>query len=337
MEPYDALLLVSFGGPESPEEVMPFLERVTRGRPVPPERLAQVAAHYHHFDGRSPINDRNRSLLAALRAELDAHGHRGIGLYWGNRNSAPFLADTVREMAANGVRRALAFVTSPYSSYSGCRQYLDDIAAARVAAGPGAPPIDKLRAFFNHPGFIEPQARLVQAALASLGRRGGDARLVCCAHSVPTAMATTSDYVAQLEEACRLVAERVEPARPHDLVWQSRSGPPTVPWLEPDVNDHLRALHGAGVASVVLVPIGFIADHMEVAYDLDTAAMATAADLGITAVRAATVGTDPQFVTMVRLLVEERLADGPRLALGGLGPRADHCFAGCCPAPGRPG
>jgi ferrochelatase len=239
-------------------------------------------------------------------------------------------------MKADGVERALAFVTSPYGSYSSCRQYLEDIEAARVAAGPGAPPVDKLRVFFNHPGFIEPQARLARTALERLGPKAGGARLVCCAHSVPVAMAETSDYRAQLEEACRLVAERVDPPRPCDLVWQSRSGPPQVPWLEPDVNDHLRALRAEGVEAVVLVPIGFIADHVEVAYDLDTEALATAAALGMEAVRAATVGTDPQFVEMIRLLVEERLVDGPRLAIGRLPARGDHCEEGCCPPPARP-
>jgi ferrochelatase len=338
VQPYDAVVLVSFGGPERPEEVMPFLERVTRGRPVPRARLEEVAAHYQRFGGRSPINDLNRSLLAALRSELDDHGHADLGLYWGNRNAAPFIVDAVAQMAADGVRRALAFVTSAYSSYSGCRQYLDDIEAARAEVGPSAPEVDKLRAFYDHPGFIEPQARRAQEALDALGEAKTGARLVFCAHSVPLAMATTSPYVAQLEEACRLVTARLDEPRPFDLVWQSRSGPPTVPWLEPDVNDHLRDLHRRGVEAVVLVPVGFIADHMEVVYDLDTEALATAGALGLRAVRAATVGTDPRFVAMVRQLIEERAAaPGPRLALGRLELLPDRCAPGCCPAPVRPG
>ncbi len=356
LPPVDALLVVSFGGPEGPDDVVPFLENVTRGRGIPRERLVEVGAHYQLFGGRSPINDQNRALIAALRTELDAHGRAALPIYWGNRNWSPYLTDTVAQMAADGVRNALAFVTSAYSSYSGCRQYREDIEAARVAAGPGAPTIGKLRAFFNHPGFVEPLAAGVRRTLDALpAERRARAHLAFCAHSVPMAMATTSDYVTQLEETMRLVVDRLddqpsqkETRRPHALVWQSRSGPPQVPWLEPDIGDHLATLAGQGVDTVVLVPLGFISDHMEVVYDLDHQAMAQAEELGLLVRRAPTVGTDPQFVTMIRLLVEERCEAAPvRLALGRLGPRPDVCAQDCCPAPparpvgapggGRPG
>jgi ferrochelatase len=330
---YDALLLLSFGGPEGPDDVLPFLENVVRGRGVPRDRLLEVAEHYSHFGGVSPINQQNRALLAAIRAELPE-----LPVYWGNRNWHPLVEDTVATMRDDGVRRALVFVTSAYTSYSGCRQYQDDLARARAAAGPRAPELDKLRHYFNHPGFVEPAADGMRAAL--LGRP--DARLLFTAHSIPMSMEVSSGprghlYTAQLREASRLVAEAVRgPGAEFDLVWQSRSGPPSVTWLEPDVNDHLAALAEAGTRSVVVSPIGFVSDHVEVLWDLDEEAAATAAKLGIDYARAATVGTDPRFVRMVRQLVEERTIGAPRLALGTMGPSHDVCPLHCCPAPRRP-
>jgi ferrochelatase len=333
---YDAVILVSFGGPEGPDDVLPFLENVTRGRDVPRERLEEVAAQYDRFGGASPINAQNRALIAALEKELVVHGFR-LPVYFGNRNWQPLLEDTVERMKRDGVRAALAFVTSAYSSYSGCRQYRDDIAKACVEAGAGAPRIDKLQPYWNHPGFIEPMAANLRDALASLppAERAG-ARVVFTAHSLPQSMAATCDYEAQLEDAARLIAERADVTL-WDRVYQSRSGPPTQPWLEPDIVDHLDALHARGIRSVVLVPSGFISDHMEVVYDLDTRARQRADDLGLNLVRVPTVGTAPRFVSMIRELIEERTIPGtPRQALGPLGPRGDVCAPDCCPAPRRP-
>jgi ferrochelatase len=366
MPAYDAFLLLSFGGPEGPDDVLPFLENVTRGRGVPRERLAEVAEHYHAYGGVSPINDQCRSLLAAVGGAFLAGGV-DLPLYWGNRNWQPYLEDTVRQMKADGVTRAIAFVTSAYSSYSACRQYLDDIDRAVAAVGPGAPRIDKIRPYFNHPGFIEPFAVNAESALAGLpvAAQAG-ARLVFTAHSVPVGMAASSGsqstgtaaglpggrYAAELREAARLVSERVrDGSLPFDLVFQSRSGPPSVPWLEPDVNDHLAALAkgtlagGAAVpvpTGVVVVPVGFVSDHMEVVHDLDVEAAETAASLGLPFARAKAPGQAPRFVEMVRELVEERRSGAEPQALGGFGPRAYpaggelSCPADCCryhPAP----
>ena len=335
-QPYDALLFVSFGGPEKREDVMPFLENVLRGKHVPRERMLEVAEHYYLFDGVSPINDQNRRLIAAVEAELAAHGPH-LPIYWGNRNWHPLLADTLRRMADDGVRRALAFVTSAFSSYSGCRQYREDIARAREAVGPGAPEVDKIRVFYNHPGFIGPMIERVQTALAEFSAESRDSvEVVFTAHSVPLSMARTSDYVAQIEEACRLVAEGVGRTDP-TLVWQSRSGPPSQPWLEPDILDHLRESASQGTTEVVLVPIGFISDHMEVVYDLDTEAAELCAELGIHMARAGTVDAHADFAKMIRELVAERL--DPRVekrALGSRGPNHDVCPLDCCPRPERP-
>jgi len=320
---YDAVIVVSFGGPEGPDDVLPFLENVTRGRNVPPERLKVVAEQYERFAGVSPINAQNRALVAALDAELVRAGH-SLPVYWGNRNWHPYLTDTVRQMRDDGVERALAFVTSGYSSYSSCRQYLENIEAAREAVGPGAPVIDKLRQFYDHPGYVGPFARSLRDALLP------DAHVAFTAHSIPIAMAESSDYVAQLHETSRLVAERGAPDHLYELVFQSRSGAPSQPWLEPDIGAHVEALAAEGVPAVVVVPIGFVSDHMEVVYDLDVLAAGRAAAAGIAYARAAAPGTDPEFVAMIRELIEERLDPStPRRALGALGVRPDVC-PGCC-------
>lgn len=330
MDPYDALLLVSFGGPERPEDVLPFLEDVTRGRDVPRARLLEVARHYHHFGGVSPINEANRRLLGAIRAELDAHGP-ALPVYWGNRHWHPRLEETVRRMAADGVRRALAFVTAGFGSYASCRQYQEAIERARAAAGPVAPQIERLRHFYNHPDFIEAVVEQTRAALDRVppGRRA-EAALVFTAHSVPRWMADSSDYVAELREAAALVAERLDPPRPWTLAYQSRSGDPSVPWLGPDIAEHLERLSGEGACHVVVVPLGFVSDHMEVVYDLDVEAAARARALGLEFVRAETPGSHPAFVRMVRALVLERTAGAPRQALGRRGPAPDACPPDCC-------
>lgn len=336
MSEYDAILVVSFGGPEKPEDVIPFLENVLRGRNVPRERMMAVAEHYYHFGGKSPINDQNRALIAGLENLLAAEGPH-LPIYWGNRNWHPMLADTLRQMRGDGVRRAIAFFTSAYSSYSGCRQYRENIIAARAEIGEGAPEVDKLRVFYNHPGFVGLVTENVKAALAKLPEdRRSTAHIAFTAHSIPTAMADTSHYVKQLEEACRLVATAVG-ISDFKLVYQSRSGPPTQSWLDPDICDHLRALHATGHTSVVISPIGFISDHLEVLYDLDTEAAAVSVELGIHMERAATVGTHPDFLRMIRELILERIDSAtPRLALGMFGPSHDVCAVDCCPGMRRP-
>ena len=347
--PYDALLLVSFGGPEKPEDVVPFLENVTRGRGIPRERLEEVGEHYFLFGGRSPINDQNRAFLAALREDLAGAGI-DLPVYWGNRNWDPYLTDTVAQMAADGISRAACFVTSAYSSYSSCRQYRENLFDA-VEGVENAPRLDKLRHYFNHPGFVEPVVDATLAALAELPDAVRDgAHLVFVTHSIPLAMNEGSGpdggaYVAQHRSVATEVVERVrqETGRrhAHELVYCSRSGAPHIPWLEPDINDHLERLSDRGASAVVMVPVGFVSDHMEVIYDLDTEAMATAERLGMRAVRAATSGTDPRFVAMVRDLVLERAAaergESPvRPALGSLPAGPDVCGAGCCPNPRGP-
>lgn len=333
----DAILIVSFGGPEKPEDVLPFLENVTRGRNIPRERLLEVAGHYYAFSGKSPINEQCRALVAALRTELAQHG-LDLPIYWGNRNWHPMLAGALRQMRDDGVKHALAFVTSPYSSYSGCRQYREDIAAAQAELGRGAPKVDKLRVFYNHPSFIEASADRVREALSKFCKNeGGAVRLVISAHSVPCSMAETSDYERQLRETSRLVADAVG-CRTWDLVFQSRSGPPAQRWLGPDILDHLRTLHGQNVKNVLVAPLGFISDHIEVLYDLDTETLCLAAELGMKMVRSATVGTHPAFIKMIRLLISERLfPNEPRLAVGAFGPSHDLCEPDCCPAPQRAG
>lgn len=333
---HDALLVVSFGGPERREDVVPFLENVLRGKSVPRDRLLAVAEHYYHFGGASPLNAQNRALIAALDRELAGAG-LNLPVYLGNRNWTPYLAEALAQMASDGVRRALAFFTSAYSSYSGCRQYRENIAEAQRKVGPAAPQVDKLRVYFNHPGFIEPMVEHTTAALLAVpAQRRAAARLVFTAHSIPTAMAAACAYQQQLASAASLVASALQ--RPEwDLVYQSRSGPPSQPWLEPDIGSHLDQLASAGVRDVVVAPIGFISDHLEVLYDLDFEARQRAERLGIHMVRAATVGTHWRFVAMIRQLIEERLdRSRPRLALGALGPGPDVCPEDCClPRGGR--
>jgi protoporphyrin/coproporphyrin ferrochelatase len=334
--PYDAFLLVSFGGPERREDVLPFLENVLRGRNVPRQRMIEVAEHYYHFGGASPINAQNRALLDALKTEFAAAG-LNLPFYFGNRNWHPLLPNTLKQMQADGVRRAIAFYTSAFSSYSGCRQYSENIAAAQVAVGPAAPAVDHLRAFFNHPGFIEPMIERTRNALMQIpADRRAAADLLFTAHSIPQSMAAGCKYEGQFREASRLVAEGVGHTN-WRLVYQSRSGPPTQPWLGPDIGEALAEIAATAARleprppDIIAVPIGFISDHLEVLYDLDTEAAQKAAELGLNFLRAATVGTHPRFVQMIRELVEERLTDNPtRLALGPLGPSHDICPADCC-------
>jgi ferrochelatase len=327
---YDAILVVSFGGPEGRDDVIPFLENVLRGKPVPRERMLEVAEHYYHFDGVSPINEQNRALIAALKQELSEHGPK-LPIYWGNRNWHPLLLDTLKQMRADGIKRAIAFFTSAFSSYSGCRQYRENIEQAQSEAGENVPQVDKLRAFFNHPGFIESMQDRVKAALDQIATdHHAKTQIVFTAHSIPIAMANGCEYVAQLEEACRLVAEQF-PHLTWKLVYQSRSGPPSQPWLEPDVCDYLKELHEAGETTDVIVsPIGFISDHMEVLFDLDTEARELCSQLGLNMVRAATVGTHPKFIAMIRELIIERLEVRERRAVGNLPPWPDVCPEGCC-------
>ncbi|MGH3471904.1 MAG: ferrochelatase [Nocardioidaceae bacterium] len=344
--PYDALLLVSFGGPERPADVIPFLENVTGGRGVPPERLAEVAEHYLAFGGRSPINDQCRELVAAIEADFKEHGI-DLPVYWGNRNWQPSLHDTISRMADDGVRAAAAFMTSAYASYSGCRQYREALFDA-ASASAAAPRIDKLRHYFNHPGFISAFVDSVCDALAALSPATRDqAPLVFVTHSIPISMAESSGpdgdaYVEQHLSVARQVAEgvreRTGTVRGHDLAYCSRSGSPQVPWLGPDINDHLTTLRERGVAGLVVVPIGFVSDHMEVIYDLDTEAAATAAELGLEFERAQTPGVHPAFVAAIRDLLLERASvergePVSRVARGDLPAAWDACAAGCCPNP----
>jgi len=320
MADFDAFLLLSFGGPEKREEVLPFLENVTRGRNVPRERLLEVAEHYYHFDGVSPINDQCRALLAELRLDLP--------IYWGNRNWHPFLADTLSQLMADGRKKVLAFPTSAFSSYSGCRQYREDVDRAQAAIGAGAPEVVTVRRFFNHPLYIEVMAESLRAALAE---RPG-AKVIFTAHSVPMSMANSSAYVSQLMEASRLVAGDAE----WRLAYQSRSGPPQIPWLEPDILDVLREEKAAGTTDVVVHPIGFLSDHMEVLYDLDYEAKTLAGELGLGFIRAATAGTHPRFVEMIHEIVAEYTHGAPSRAIGNLPARPMQCPLDCCPPPVRP-
>src|SRR5256885_2668568 len=322
---FDAILLVSFGGPEGMEDVIPFLENVLRGRNVPRERMLSVARHYELFGGVSPINQQNHELIAALEKELETHGPR-LPIYWGNRNWHPLLPDTLRQMAADGIRNALAFVTSAYSSYSSCRQYLQNIADAQAEVGPNAPRVEKLRAFYNHPLFIEANVDRVCEALRQFSE---PARLVFTAHSIPESMAVNCDYAAQLAETGSLIARSVG-VDDWQLVYQSRSGSLSQPWLGPDVSDHLKALRAEGVTSVVIAPIGFVSDHMEVVYDLDVEARRVCEEIGLRMVRAGTAGTHPAFVKMIRELMIERVDNASARFLGSHGASHHICPPDCC-------
>ena len=333
MTQHDAILLVSFGGPEKADEVLPFLEHVVKGRGVPKERLTAVAEHYYALGGRSPINDQNRALIEALEEELRENplSVEKLPIYFGNRHSAPFLEDTMREMADAGVKNAVAIVTSAFSSYSGCRQYREAVAVAQQNIE-GAPNIEFVRRFFNHPGFLDAFADRVQSAMAELG---GEPRIAFTAHSVPVSMAEGCDYEKQLMEACELVAAKVGVSQ-WQLVYQSRSGPPTVPWLEPDILEHIEALSLIGTERLVIAPIGFVSDHMEVVWDLDHEAKAACEEHNIQMSRALTVGTHPNFVSGLRELVGEVVGDvKEKRSLGVLGPRVSPCAQDCCPRPLR--
>jgi ferrochelatase len=316
MQAYDALLVVSFGGPESLGDVIPFLENVLRGKNVPRERMLEVAEHYYHFGGRSPINDQTRELIAAVRDLLDREGPP-IPVFWGNRNWDPFLADTLRQMRGDGIKYAAAFITSAFGSYSGCRQYLDDIARAQAEVGEGAPDICRLRFYHTAPGFIEPLVRNIGAAMSTFS---SPPHIAFTAHSIPVSMASASPYVEQLKETCSLIAAELGHSD-WQLVYQSRSGPPGQPWLEPDIGDHIRSLRAQGRCELVIAPVGFISDHMEVIYDLDTEAAALCEQLGMRMERAKTVGAAPEFVRLIRdLLLQPCMA----------------CAPDCCPRPQRP-
>jgi ferrochelatase len=333
--PYDAILLVSFGGPEGREDVIPFLENVLRGRNVPRERLLEVAEHYYHFDGVSPINAQCRELIGALRLELDSQGI-SLPIYWGNRNWTPLLPDTLSAMSQQGIHRALAFVTSGYSSYSGCRQYRENVAAALAEVGEEAPAVEKLRVFYNHPLFISANSDRIRTALEQIpAERRSQAQVVFTAHSIPLSMSNQSDYLQQLTETARLISERLEiGADRWKVVFQSRSGRPEDPWLEPDVCDYLKEIRQAGAVDAVVAPIGFLSDHMEVLFDLDEEALQVSREIGLNMVRAGTVGIHPDFIRMIRELIQERMSGtGERCAIGQFPANHDVCPVDCCPAP----
>lgn len=331
MSQLDAFLLLSFGGPESPEDVMPFLENVTRGRGVPRERLLEVAEHYAHLGGKSPINEQNRALLADVGVALAAAG-LPMKLYFGNRNWHPFLVDTLSTMRDDGVTRALTYVTSAYRSYSGCRQYIEDIERARSELSnevQGAPELVKLRPFFDHPRFVAAcAARLSEARAAS--DRAASAHILFTAHSIPMAMAASCDYASDLRETAERVVARACPGASWELVYQSRSGAPSVPWLEPDVLDHMRTLPAREIRELLVMPLGFLTDHVEVIWDLDHDAKALAQELGLGFHRAATVGTHPEMIATIVELVQERIGHKPRASLRTIAPVPDLCAPTCC-------
>jgi ferrochelatase len=328
--PYDALFYVSFGGPEGMDDVMPYLDNVLRGKRVPHERKLEVAHHYELFGGVSPINEQNRAVIRALEAELRTRGP-DLPIYFGNRNWHPLIPDTMQQMKQDGVRRALVFVSSAYSCYSGCRQYRENLRDAMEGVGEPSLAIDKIRVFYNHPGFIEANADHVREALEQVPQARRDAAvLLFTAHSIPMSMASGSRYEEQLLESCRLVAEAI--GKPDwRMVYQSRSGPPHQPWLEPDVCDVLPEIKEAGAQDVLISPIGFVSDHLEVLFDLDTEAKEAAEELGLGFVRVPTVGTHPAYISMIRELIMERCAATPeRRAIGRFGPSHDVCPVDCC-------
>ena len=350
---YDAILLTSFGGPEGPEEVMPYLERVTAGRGIPQERLVEVSHHYMALGGVSPINDQNRALLAKLKEHFPNRGI-DIPVYWGNRNSEPYFADVVKQMYEDGHRTVLAWVTSAYSSYSGCRQYRENLYKALDDNDlVGKMKIDKVRHYFDHPGFLEPVIEDVAKKLTQFRGEGisdDDIQIMFATHSIPNTMGETSGppkrrdefttpggaYEAQHLVAGGLVIDAVTKRLGQDspnweVVYQSRSGSPQTPWLEPDVNDAIRSAHESGKTAVMVVPIGFVSDHVEVVWDLDNEAKETAEELGMHFLRAATASDHHAFVDGIADLILERIKGSDKKALSPLGPWADNCAIGCCP------
>lgn len=326
---YDAILIVSFGGPEGMDDVLPFLQNVTRGRNVPPERLSEVVHHYEMFGGHSPINSQNRSIIERLQKVLAERGPH-LPVYWGNRNWHPFLKDTLVQMESDEIKSAIAFVTSAYSSYSSCRQYLEDIDRAKQELSSQIQ-IDKLRPFYNHPLFIEANAEHLEQVLSEIDEQNQSAlHVVFTAHSIPMSMANNCKYASQLQEACELVAEKLGLKNWH-LAYQSRSGPPAVPWLEPDILDKIRELHKQGVNEILIQPLGFVSDHMEVIYDLDFEAKELCAELQMTMHRAETASTNPKFIEMIRELLLERIEGSEAKVLGESGALPDSCPPGCCP------
>lgn len=329
-QPYDALIVISFGGPNSNDDVIPFLENVLRGKPVPRSRMLEVAEHYYHFGGKSPINEQNLALIDALKLELQRREIQ-LPIYFGNRNWEPYIHEALEQMKADGVHRALAFFTSGFSCYSGCRQYRENVAKAQEMVGEGAPRVDLLRKFYNHPGFIGALADLTSEAVSKLSSPGQSAnKVLFVAHSIPLSMAEHSRYEEQLRESSRLVAETCG-LPDWELVFQSRSGPPTQPWLEPDICDRIETLPAEGYKAVTVIPVGFVSDHMEILFDLDTEAVEKAAEVGLEMARVPTVGTHPEFVSMIGELIAERLGlQDERRALGQFGPSYDVCPANCC-------
>lgn len=327
---YDALIVISFGGPNCNDDVIPFLENVLRGKPVPRSRMLEVAEHYYHFGGKSPINEQNLALIDALKEEL-AQRELSLPIYFGNRNWDPYIPDALRQMRDDGVQRALAFFTSGFSSYSSCRQYRENVAKAQEEVGEGAPRIDLLRKFYNHPGFIEALSDLASEEVAKLSPVGRSSnKVLFAAHSIPQSMADHSRYEEQLRESSRLIAEACG-LSDWELVFQSRSGPPSQPWLEPDICDRIEALPGEGYKAVTVVPVGFVSDHMEILFDLDTEAVEKAKEVGLEMARVPTVGTHPKFIAMIAELIAERLGvQEERRSIGLFGPSYDACPANCC-------
>ena len=327
---YDAVLFMSFGGPEKNEDVIPFLENVTEGRGIPKERLAEVGEHYFHFGGKSPINDQNIALIKAIEKELE-HQNINLPVYFGNRNWDPYISDTMLRCEYDGFKRAVCFVTSGYSCYSGCRQYREDIVNAQEKVGEGAPEIDKIRVFYNHPGFIESTLLSIKESLSNWDTSDQKkVKIAFTAHSIPNSQAENSDYEVQLNETCRIITEDLNHTN-YDMVYQSRSGSPRIPWLEPDILDYMDQISNEGVKDLLIVPIGFISDHMEVLYDLDTEAVEKAEELGMKLERFPTVGVSKPFVEMVIDLIKERMTKNPeRKTLGERGPNHDICPVDCC-------
>ena len=332
---FDSLLLLSFGGPENSDDVMPFLRNVTAGRGVPDERLAVVAEQYELFGGKSPINELNQQLLSALDEELVSRGHE-MATFWGNRNWHPFVTDTIADLKSLGHTSTVCLVTSAFSSYSGCRQYHEDLDRARNEV-PGAPNIERVRVYWDHPDFLGTAAELLAESRDAAGL-SSETPVLHSAHSLPLSMAANCDYQQQLNEAASIVNELAGMRGPYEVVFQSRSGPPSVPWLTPDIDQRIHELAEQGTQEILVHPLGFVADHMEVLFDLDTQSAAAAKEADVKMVRTPTVGTHPRFVSMLVDLVEEAAglrADRPSLSKSG--PRPDKCNSQCCPAPIRPG